>query len=182
MTLPTTTTPASPLGAGETGTAGNVGKEVAPCCLTPPAVPVLSFVVHGIPKPKGSLRHVGHGRLKEQVDNAPWRDSIIWATVTAMPSPDPILGPVRVDATFTFPKPASAPKTRMSWPTTRTSGDLDKHCRLLLDALQAAGAIRDDAQVTELHAAKRFVGEGAGALGFPGCVVRLYSVLPLDTP
>lgn len=140
------------------------------------AGPVLTFTAHGVPKPKGSLRHVGHGRLVEQVDNAPWRDSIIWAAVAAMPSPDPLTGPLRVEASFTFPKPASAPKRRQTWPMTRSSGDVDKHCRLLLDALQAAGVVVDDAQVVELCACKRFVGEGADALTFPGAVVRVYRV------
>jgi Holliday junction resolvase RusA-like endonuclease len=172
---------------GETGAVGNEDTTAASggdttSLLVTPTVPVLSFIARGIPKPKGSLRHVGNGRLKEQIDNAPWRDTIIWTVASAMSSPDPILGPVRVEATFTFPKPTSAPKTRMSWPTTRTSGDIDKDCRLLLDALQSAGAIKDDAQVTELCAAKRFVNEGDGALAFPGVAVRIYRIQPTGEP
>lgn len=157
-----------------TGTSPSGQGAAAPAREEGTAAPILSFTVRGIPKPKGSMRHVGHGRMIEQVNNAPWRDSIIWTVASAMPSPEPFTGPLRVEAAFTFPKPASAPKRRSIWPTTRASGDVDKHCRLLLDALQAAGALVDDAQVIELTACKRFPSEGPDALPFPGVVVHLY--------
>jgi crossover junction endodeoxyribonuclease RusA len=168
----------APKGADGTGMAGNEKKTAGHVGEAPvtPAVPVLQFIAHGTPKPKGSMRHVGHGRMIEQVDGKPWREAVKWAALEAMNSLPPLEGPLRVEATFTFAKPASAPKRRTSWPITRSSGDADKQLRNLFDAMQDAGVMRDDSQIIEATVAKRYPLEGADALTFPGVIVRVHQI------
>lgn len=139
----------------------------------------LLITVHGRPKAKGSMRHVGGGRMVEQVaGSGDWRidcKAAAMAAVAASADPGryPLDGPVRVEATFTFPRPASAPKTRVTWPTTRASGDGDKLARNLGDALEDAGVLVDDARIIDWVIAKRYPGQGPDALAIPGVVVRV---------
>jgi crossover junction endodeoxyribonuclease RusA len=73
---------------------------------------------------------------------------------------------------FTLPKPASAPKRRTTWPM-RTP-DLSKLARSTEDALTDAGIWRDDARVVEYGLlAKRYPGEGRGALEAPGVWIEI---------
>jgi crossover junction endodeoxyribonuclease RusA len=133
----------------------------------------LQIVAVGSPKPKGSLRHVGHGRMIEQLEGSkPWREAVKWAALEAIAARDgrwfPYAGPVSVDVTITVPKPASAPKTRRTWPVTRSSGDADKHLRNVLDALTDAAVFGDDSQVVEATVRKTYPGEHSLALTSPG--------------
>ena len=143
------------------------------------AAPALTVVVIGQPRPKGSLRHVGHGRMIEQVEGSkPWREAVKAAALTALavdhPGPYPFgTGPVRVDITYTVSKPASAPKRRRTWPVTRSSFDVDKVARNCLDALVDAAVLRDDAQVVFLLIRKTYVGEDPDALDRPGAIIRI---------
>jgi len=119
---------------------------------------VLSFRIDGKASPKGSLRHVGHGRLIEQVAGSkPWREKVVAAardTVAYSPYAYlfPMDGAVAVDIDLYVERPKSAPKR--PWPITRSSGDVDKHARNILDALVDARVIRDDSQVVTLHVNK----------------------------
>ncbi len=79
-------------------------------------------------------------------------------------------GPVSVDATFVFERPAAA--SRRLFPHTRSSGDLDKLTRMLLDALTSAQVLRDDSLVCELNVRKQYPGM-IPELSGPGVVVRL---------
>jgi Holliday junction resolvase RusA-like endonuclease len=139
----------------------------------------LVITVHGRPKPKGSMRHVGNGRMVEQVaGSGDWRidckvGAMAAVAAAADPARYPLDGPVRVEATFTFPRPASAPKTRVTWPTTRASGDGVKLARNLGDALQDAGVVVDDARIIDWLICKRYPGQGPDALGIPGVVIRV---------
>lgn len=116
----------------------------------------LVVTVHGIPAPKGSLRHVGHGRLIEQVKgSAPWRYAV---TVGAAQERDrhawgTLEGPVEVVIRVRVARPKTVKRDH---PTTRSSGDADKHARNVLDALVDAHIIGDDSQVTELHITKEY--------------------------
>lgn len=158
---------------------------------TGPTPPDLQFTVHNHrPAPQGSKRHVGHGRLLEQSKRvAPWRAAVDTAARAAMiarhilkyggrPAPGtppaPLDGPLSVEIVFTVRKPASAPKTRITWPTTRDSGDIDKLLRSSLDALTTAGAIADDSRIIEITARKVFPSEGLDALEEPGAVIRVW--------
>lgn len=123
----------------------------------------LTIRVPGVPKPKGSMRHVGHGRMIEQVvGSKEWRAAVViaaaqerdrsgWETLARVP--------VEVAVTFTVVRPKSVKNAE---PITRGSGDLDKLCRNILDALADAWIIRDDSQVVDLKAVKEY-GDAAGA-------------------
>lgn len=169
----------------------------APIKLEVPAAPAagpgpdLEFTVRNHrPAPQGSKRHVGRGRLLEQSKRvAPWRDAVHQAARAAMltrhvleyggrpaPGADPasLDGPLSLEVVFTVRKPASAPKRRVTWPTTRDSGDIDKLLRSTFDALTTGGAIADDSRVVEVVARKVFPGEGLDALDAPGAVIRVW--------
>jgi Holliday junction resolvase RusA-like endonuclease len=144
----------------------------------------------GQPKPKGSLRHVGKGRLVEQIKDGPaWRTTVkdaavtthraYWAARQFRPAGlerAPFDGPVTVEVTVTVTKPKSAPKTRPTWPVTRSSGDIDKHARNILDALVDAGVLHDDSQVIDCHLRKLYPGQHPDTLTTPGVVIRLSTV------
>lgn len=137
----------------------------------------LTICVLGVPKPKGSLRHVGKGRMVEQLAGSPvWREAVKTAAWAAAREQhwDRVEGsPVSVRAVLTFEKPASAPKRRETWPISRSSGDIDKQARNLLDALVDAGIVKDDSQVIDLTVSKRYVGQHPDALTIPGAVIRI---------
>lgn len=123
-------------------------------------------VVNGIPKPKGSLRHIGRGRLVEQVKGSgTWRDRIAWAA-REQHGGEPITVAVVVDFEVRVEPPKSAPKRRGTLPITRSSGDLDKHARNICDALVDGGVIKDDSCVVDLRGRKRhcLLGETPGAV------------------
>lgn len=114
----------------------------------------LRFVVVGKPAPKGSLKHVGHGRLVEQVKGSkPWREKVTVAAAQAMDSTGWVTatGPVEVSAIVLIERPKTS---KQAYPVTRSSGDADKHARNLLDALVDAGILRDDSQIIRLHIEK----------------------------
>lgn len=149
--------------------------------------PDLEFTVHHRPAPQGSKRHVGRGRLLEQSKRVgPWRLAVHTAARAALlvgPKSSwpgdlehrpPLDGPLSVEIVFTVRKPASAPKTRVTWPTTRDSGDIDKLLRSTFDALTTAGAIADDSRIVEVVTRKVFPGEGLDALETPGAVIRVW--------
>lgn len=79
-------------------------------------------------------------------------------------------GPVSVDATFVFGRPAAAAKR--PYPHVRSAGDLDKLTRMLLDAFTTAGVWADDALVCELNVRKQYPGM-IRELDEPGVVVRV---------
>ncbi|MFC7983858.1 RusA family crossover junction endodeoxyribonuclease [Streptomyces sp. NPDC057336] len=153
--------------------------------------PDLEFTVHHRPAPQGSKRHVGGGRLLEQSKRVkPWREAVDTAARAAMTARhvlehggrpagpfEPIDGPLSLEVIFTVRKPASAPKRRVTWPTTRDSGDIDKLLRSTFDALTTAGAIADDSRIVEVTARKVHPGEGLDALETPGAVIRVWRLL-----
>lgn len=144
---------------------------------TPVTTPAdLTITVHGHrPAPQGSKRSIGRGRMIEQSNRVkPWRDAVETAARAAHAARPPLDGPLIVEATFTVAKPASAPKRRATWPTTRHSGDLDKLLRSTFDALTDAGAIADDSRVIKITASKVHPSEGPLALADPGAVIRIW--------
>jgi hypothetical protein len=155
--------------------------------------PLLDITVPGTPRPKGSLRPVGrHGqkaRLVEQLTGSPeWRRTVAAAAHDAIchtpaghpgycqprPVPGhvvttwPYPGPVAATLILRFTRPKSAPK-RVTRPATRSSGDIDKQARNILDALQDAGVIVDDAQVVTLTVHKVFARTGE----LPGATITI---------
>lgn len=150
---------------------------------TAPAEGAITITVYGQPKPKGSMKHVGHGRMVEQLEGSkPWREAVKGAALDARicgftgATPvrrPPLEGPVVVEIMVTVAKPKSAPKTRETWPITRSSGDSDKHARNVLDALTDAGVFGDDSQVVDVLCRKRYPGQHADTLDIPGAVIRV---------
>lgn len=108
------------------------------------------------PRPKGSLKHVGNGVLKE--DNA-YSDSHkaaltlqLRAALSRAPrrAEYPLACPVEVVLAFFYARPKSAgPLDR---PSTTYTPDVDKTTRLVLDALTQSRTIRDDSLVVDLLA------------------------------
>lgn len=161
------------------------------------------LTVPGHPAPKGSLRCVGgrggrgHTLIEDNPRTKPWRDTITRLARRALKPPGgPTQAaakgqPVVVEATFTIPRPASHYRTGKhsetirpayvaALPTGRGSGDTDKLVRLVLDALQDAGILPDDAQVVEVVGRKAFtLDPGAAelvpdAMATPGARIRVY--------
>jgi crossover junction endodeoxyribonuclease RusA len=136
---------------------------------------MIAFDVYGIPGPQGSKRFVGTSKtgrglmVESSAKVKPWREAVKWSAREALALAGittPLDGPLRVTLTFTLPKPKSAPKTRTTYPDRKPDGS--KLQRSTEDALTDAGVWADDARVVEWIGAKRFPGEGDGALSSPG--------------
>ncbi|MEV5129252.1 RusA family crossover junction endodeoxyribonuclease [Streptomyces sp. NPDC053705] len=160
----------------------------------------LTIVVNGRPAPQGSKAYKGHrinaatGRrtavLVEQSKRVkPWRALVTAATQAAMTTahihqyggypmerPSPLDGPLEAEIVFTVLKPASAPKRRRTWPTTRHSGDVDKLIRSTFDGIADGGGVVDDSRIIRVTATKIFPGEYPDALAQPGAIIRLYTL------
>ena len=129
-------------------------------------LPTLRFVVLGRPQGKGSKRPIMQaGRLRVIDANAnarPWAQAVSTVAHEAYHG-ELIRGPVSVAITFHFARPKghygtgrnagtlrlAAPREMMTMP------DVDKLARCALDALTGI-VIRDDAQIVDLHAGKRY--------------------------
>ncbi len=111
-----------------------------------------AITVPGKPLPKGSLRHVGRGRLIEQTSVKTWMSEIRRNITDAYGDEAPLFeAPVRATLHFRFPRPAAA-KNRL-YPHLRSVGDLDKLIRAVLDALQPQVLV-DDSLVVMIAAGK----------------------------
>jgi len=104
--------------------------------------------------PQGSKKHVGNGIMVETSKRLKsWRKLIV---------DDIIKEPVSIEVVFWFKRPKShylaCGILRQAAPvyiTNKNKGDLDKHCRSLLDSLTKS-AFADDSQVVSLHAVKKY--------------------------
>lgn len=114
---------------------------------------IFSTFVPGKPLPKGSLRHVGRGRLVEQTKVKEWMEAIRTDLLGQALEEPMFTTPVFAGLEFYFPRPAVA-KNRL-YPHMRSAGDLDKLCRAVLDALQPK-VLADDALVVSMSATKRY--------------------------
>lgn len=114
---------------------------------------IFNAFVPGKPLPKGSLRHVGNGRLIEQTKVKGWMGDIR-AHIAEHYQDGPLFTtPVSALVTFHFPRPAAA-KNRL-YPHMRSAGDIDKLVRAVLDALQPS-VLADDSLVVYLTAGKLY--------------------------
>lgn len=118
----------------------------------------LVIQVKGQPIPKGSMKHIGNGRMVDQTKTKPWMKAIRQASMleAALQGVGMIDVPVSVFIEFYFSRPAAA-KNRL-YPHKRSVGDIDKLSRAVLDALQPTktepGVLADDALVVSLSAHK----------------------------
>ena len=111
--------------------------------------------------PQGSKKHVGRGIMVETCKRLKsWRKEV---SLRAKLIVDEIIEePVEVEVVFRFKRPLKhyLPNgmVRQSAPvyiTNKNKGDIDKHCRALLDSLTKS-AFADDSQVVSLHAVKKY--------------------------
>lgn len=111
--------------------------------------------------PQGSKKHVGRGIMVETCKRLKsWRKEV---SLRAKLIVDEIIEePVEIEVVFWFKRPLKHylpnKMIRQSAPvyiTNKNKGDLDKHCRALLDSLTKS-AFADDSQVVSLHAVKKY--------------------------
>lgn len=150
---------------------------------------MIEFDVIGMPAPQGSKKFVGttkagRGILVESSKKVrPWRMDVKAAAEAVRAASGTIAGPLAVHMVFTLPKPASAPKTRRTWPDRKP--DLSKLVRSTEDAISDAGLWEDDARVVRYGTlAKVFPGEDVDALAVPGVRVRIEPLVahPVSQP
>jgi Holliday junction resolvase RusA-like endonuclease len=145
------------------------------------------LVVAGEPIPKGSLKCVGqrgskrHALVEDNPRTEPWRSRVAEAARQLQERADEG-EPIGVEITSTLPRPArhftTPPRLRATapaFPTLRRTGDVDKLARLVLDALQDAAVVLDDAQVTEVISRKGYpASHTPDALPEMGVMIRIY--------
>jgi crossover junction endodeoxyribonuclease RusA len=146
-------------------------------------MPPISITAYGTPIPQGSKR-IGRNRrtgkpnlIDDNAETRPWRQHVTTCAQLTTRLPVPIDAPVRVQLTFTMPKPATAPKRRRSWPATKP--DVDKLTRAIFDSLQDAGIIREDSRVVHVSAEKVYPDEPGihcEALPRPGVQITLWRI------
>ena len=147
----------------------------------------MKIQVYGNPAPQGSKRFLGNTKIGKGImveasnKTAPWRADVIGAVrryIDDWPGFQTYDGPLVGRMVFTFARPASVSRRKRPYMT--VAPDLSKLIRSTEDALQAAGAIRDDCLIVEyLRAAKVYVGEDPEALDAPGVLIVLGPLVPL---
>lgn len=148
---------------------------------------LLSVHVAGAPKAQGSKRGfvvTGQGGKQRAVvvDSAKkplrdWRSDVIGAVRTEWAGRVAWTGAVAVRLVFALPRPAK-PK---DWLPSGRVGDVDKLARTILDALEIAGVLCDDAQVCDLSVSKRYPGP-AVAQTVPGVLITVARITEPDVP
>jgi Holliday junction resolvase len=143
----------------------------------------IDIVVHGTPAPQGSKRggfsaKTGKTFVYEQNSKTQksWRQDVIAASVQLREAEDfeTLDGSIEVTVEFRVPRPASVNIRRRPYPCVKP--DMDKLLRNTLDGLTQAGIYRDDAQVINLVASKRYATDDPG--GSPGASIRVSLVEP----
>lgn len=152
------------------------------------------FTIGGTPVGKGSLKCVGrnghHRLIEDNPHTAGWRDLVAAAATQAADDDNPVDDhqPIGVEFTATLPRPqvhygtgrntTHLKPNAPAHPTNLRTGDIDKLARLVLDALQDAGILHDDAQVVELLARKAYLDDlhTTDALTHPGIRIRIYPI------
>ena len=145
------------------------------------------IVVRGKPAPQGSKVSTRYGGIREASQLVmPWRNQIVSACIEQKINNGKIIeDPVEIFIDFLFHRPQghygtgknegnlkpSAPQ----YPTTRTTGDIDKLCRSTLDGLSIPSGgilLRDDSLVVNLRAKKSFATKG----GFQGAFIHVWQL------
>lgn len=145
--------------------------------------PSIDIVVHGVPAPQGSKKggysaKTGKTFVYEQNSKTQksWRQDVIAAAVQLREarSLETLDGPVGIGLYFRLPRPASVNVRRRPYPCVKP--DMDKLIRNTLDGLTQAGVYRDDAQVIQMYAEKRYATDDPN--GSPGVTIRV-ALVPL---
>ena len=125
---------------------------------------MLSVTVLGVPVPQGAIRSLGAGRPSVHANAKalhPWRQMVAQQVRWQMGDAglyEPLDGPMVLTATFTMPRPKSAPKSR--WAPDRRP-DLSHLVRALEDAIVMGGGVADDSQFVTEHVSKVYPAPGA---------------------
>lgn len=147
----------------------------------------LTFTIEGLPAPKGSMvknRYGGIHHDNPRTDG--WQHQLETAIRLNMGLRHlPVVsGPVAVRVAFTLVRPASVKPKDRPWPSMSSPGhgDIDKLARVVLDALQNAGCLVNDAQVVALNAVKQYPESGRkdALTGRAGAVVTVFRLDPSD--
>lgn len=120
-----------------------------------------TFFIPGHPRPQGSKRHVGNGRMIESSKHLkPWRDSV--TLIAKQKFKHPLDGPILLEVEFVMPRTKAMRENPA--PPMIQAPDTDKLIRAINDGLTGV-AYADDSQVTTIQAHKRRakVGENTGA-------------------
>ena len=143
----------------------------------------LTVIVHHLPAPQGSKRHVGGGRMIESSQQvAGYRDAVAAAALAARDGAPTLEGPLTLTVTFTLPRPdghygtgRNAGRLLPSAPTHPSiHPDLDKLLRATLDALdEDTKTIRNDSRIVEITTRKVYPGGHLDALDTPGAIIHL---------
>lgn len=147
----------------------------------------VAFRVFGDPIAKGSMVCMGQrGPVRhvlvdsKQKTLTPWSANVRAIAEKAAQEGDPGVWPtalpVVVSAVFSLPRPRTVTVRKRPWPTSHTSGDVDKLLRSVLDAITGV-LIVDDSQVLSGHGVKAYVAPpgplAADVMDRPGVVVRI---------
>lgn len=122
----------------------------------------LRFRVEGRPAPQGSKTMRDGRPVESNPRSRAWRDCVRTAAesasfITGWTAPS-LTTAVEVEVVFQFARPRTV--SARSVPTTRSTGDIDKLVRCVLDALTQGGVLRDDSQVTSLRTRKVYFAPG----------------------
>ena len=137
---------------------------------------LFDLYVTGTPKAQGSLRHVGNGRLIHGKGMIVWRNHIEatlkqW-TGTWFGGWEPLDEPVEVSVAFYLPRPK---KPRLEHAATGL--DLDKTTRLVGDALEKSGVLKNDARIVKWRAEKHWTHDIENTDGYtPGVRIKVRKI------
>jgi Holliday junction resolvase RusA-like endonuclease len=136
-------------------------------------------------------RNGSHQLVEDNARTKPWRAEIVAAAQQATRRAGPRQA-VGVEITSTLPRPSAhygtganaeiVKATAPPYPVGRRTGDADKLARLVLDALQDAAVLNDDAQVVEVTSRKAWPDDETipDTLTAPGVMIRVYPIDELD--
>lgn len=131
---------------------------------------MIEIEVIGTPAPQGSKVKTKWGMREDNPNTAPWRGLVAFQAAHVMRGKPALDGPLKLEVTFTFTRPAShfgtgknAGVLKANAPTWKDGKpDYDKLCRAIGDALTDGGVIRDDARIA-LAIIHKIYGEQASA-------------------
>lgn len=134
----------------------------------------ITFTAPGTPRPKGSWKSIGKGRMIPDNKRAKgWEETVAICARSQYTNSPPTESPVVVDAIFRVPRPRShygtgknADKVKLSapaQPTGQRCGDIDKLLRTVLDAMTGI-VYKDDSQVVQVTATKRYAKQGSAVI------------------
>ena len=137
---------------------------------------LFELYITGTPKAQGSMRHVGNGRLIHGKGMVAWRNHVQFMlkqwTGTWFGGWKPLDEPVEASVAFYLPRPK---KPRLEHAATGL--DLDKTTRLVGDALEKSGVLKNDARVVKWRAEKHWTHDIEGTDGYtPGVRIKVRKV------